>query len=372
MISTLLTLFASIVGIWAFIKYVVLIDIRVDANTFKTLYDHLKSSKKFVLNEELTSETRHPILFSAFLFPESLPWFYLSHGERLMQAGWHGKDYVSVLTCLRWNYNQLRDFLSEGLKETSFRTNGVPVQVILPYGLDKVGSLKKAAPEPILDEALWKDLDDEINEVLEGKKNKTGALLYGQPGNGKTSFIKYLSTKHRLPIMILTFNPEWSNIDILLLFSHIPKKCIVLMEDFDNYFDKRVCLMGAGEKSSVKFTFDIILNGLDGVYNSYEKVVFIMTVNDIDKVDDALKNRPSRFKFTRHFGNPDHNIRCKLIPEDWSNQIGNLNLNLDQIFRLKEYYDTGINLEMALKKLNLKDDGKDEIKNTIVSYQFLD
>ena len=37
MISTLLTLFASVVGIWAFIKYVVLIDIRVDANTFKTI-----------------------------------------------------------------------------------------------------------------------------------------------------------------------------------------------------------------------------------------------------------------------------------------------------------------------------------------------
>lgn len=353
MFSTLFTIFASVFGIWAFIKYVILIEIRVDANTFKTLYDYMKSSKKFILNEELTSETRHPILFSAFIFPERLPWFYLSHGERLMQAGWHGKDYVSILTCLRWNYKKLRDFLGEGLKETSFLTNGVPVQVIMPYGLDRVGSLKKNAPEPIFDESLWKDLDDEVSEVLDGKRNKTSALLYGQPGNGKTSFIKYLSTKYRLPIMIFTLNPEWSNIDILLLFSHIPKKCLVLLEDFDNYFDKRVCLMGAGEKSSVKFTFDVILNGLDGVYNSYDKVVFIMTVNDIDKVDEALKNRPSRFKFTRYFANPDHLTRCKLIPEDWSTKINNLQLNLDQVFRMKEYYDSGLDFDAALKKLTL-------------------
>jgi len=111
--------------------------------------------------------------------------------------------------------------------------------------------------------------------------------------------------------MIFTLNPDWTNHDLLLLFAQIPKKCIVLFEDFDNYFDGRKCILGGGENKQIKFTFDIILNGLDGVYNTYENVVFIMTVNDISKVDDALKNRPSRFKFTREFNNPDIEIRKK-------------------------------------------------------------
>jgi hypothetical protein len=351
MFSTIITLAASVVGIWAFFKYIVFIEIRVDSNTFKTLYESFKNESKFVLNEEYTSEARHPILYFAFCFPRNIPWFYIAHGERLMQAGWHGKDYVSVITCMRWDYKKFRNFLDVGLKELSFKTHGVPVQILLPYGIDRIGSLKQVSPEPIVNPSMWKDLDNEVAEVVAGKRMKTGALLYGPPGNGKTSLIKYLSTKYRLPIMIFTLNPEWSNHDILLLFAHIPKNCIVLMEDFDNYFDKRNCTIGNTEKSSVKFTFDIILNGLDGVYNSYERVVFMMTVNHIEKVDDALKNRPSRFKFTRNFGNPDHETRCKLIPAEWSQKT--LDINLDQVFRLKEYYEQGCHFDEAMKKLNI-------------------
>lgn len=353
MLSTLLTLAASAVGVWAFIKYVVLIEVRVDSSTFKTLYDFFKKDKKFVLSEEYNSEQRHPIMFNAIIFAKNLPWLYISHMERLMQAGWHGKDYVSTITCLRWNYKKFHHFLEVDLKEASFQTHGVPVQVILPYGLDKIGSLKEKAPAPVADESLWKDLDNEISELIEGKRSKTGALLYGQPGNGKTSVVKYLATKYRLPIVIFTLNPEWSNHDILLLFAHIPKRCLVLMEDFDNYFDKRVCLMGGDIKNQVKFTFDMILNGLDGVYNSYKQVVFIMTANEIEKIDDALKNRPSRFKFTRNFKNPDHETRCKIIGNEWSKLVEKLDLNLDQIFRLKEYFDQNLNFEEAVKKLNI-------------------
>lgn len=360
MLSTLLTFAASALGVWAFIKYVILIEIRVDSSTFKTLFDYFKNERKFVLSEEYNSEQRHPIIFNSIIFPKKMPWFYMSHSERLMQAGWHGKDYVSILTCLRWNYKKIHKFLEIDLKEASFRTHGVPVQVLLPYGLDKIGSLKQVSPEPIADESLWRDLDNEIAEMLEGKRSKTGALLYGQPGNGKTSVVKYLATKYRLPILIFTLNPEWSNHDILLLFAHIPKKCLVLMEDFDNYFDKRSCLMGGDVKNQVKFTFDIILNGLDGVYNSYKQVVFIMTANEIDKIDDALKNRPSRFKFTRNFNNPDHKTRCKIIKEEWSKSVDKLDLNLDQVFRLKEYCDFGLSFAEAMKKLNLNNPEKTE------------
>jgi hypothetical protein len=372
MFSAILTVLASFVGVWAICKYIIFIEIRVDSNTFKTLYDYSKSLAKFTLNEEFTSENRHPILYYAFVFPKSIPFFYVSHSERLMQAGWHSKDYVSTITCLRWNYKKLKDFLSIGLKEISFKTHGVPVQVLLPFGIDKIGSLKEVFPEPLLNKSLWEDLDQEVFEMLSGKRNKTGALLYGLPGNGKTSLVKYIATKYNLPIMIFTLNPEWTNHDILLMFSNIPKRCIVLMEDFDNYFNKRDCILGSKERNFVKFSFDVILNGLDGVYNSYEQVAFIMTANDIDKIDDAIKNRPSRFKFTKNISNPDLSIRGKLLSNAWAEITDGL--NLDQICRLSEYQKNGNSFLESMQKLDktVKDQHISRIAEAIYKKRLLE
>ena len=347
--STIFAFFASLVGVWAIFKYVLLIEIRVDTNTFKTLYDLCKDEKKVVLHEEyVCTENRHPVSFSAFCFFKGAPWFYLDRNERLMQAGWHGKDHVTMITCFRWRYSKLKNYLTFKVRHMQLDTLGVPVELMLPYGTDKIGSLKKAYPEPIVDDYLWRDFDKEVEEVSQGKREKTSALLYGLPGNGKTSFVKYLSTKYKLPIMILTFDPEFNNHDLLLIFAQIPKKCIVLLEDFDNYFHGRKCIMG-GENKFVKFTFDIILNGLDGVYNTYENVVFIMTVNDISKVDTALKNRPSRFKYTRNFDNPSFEVRKKVLGESWAERSEGL--NLDQIFRLAEYQGQNLSFEESLRKI---------------------
>ena len=352
MLTNILAIIASGIGVWAAFKYVILIEMRIDANIFKTLFDLCKEDKQIVLSEEFVSETRHPVTYSAICFFKDAPWFYLHHSERLMQAGWHGKDQVTTICCFRWRYRWMKQYLHKKIKEMQLHTLGVPVQIMLPDFTDKIGSLKGFAPEPIIDKYLWKDFEQEVAEVANGNLAKTSALLYGPPGNGKTSLVKYIATKYRLPIMVFTLNPDWSNHDLLLLFAQIPKRCIVLFEDFDNYFNKRECVIGGGELNKVKFTFDIILNGLDGVYNTYENVVFIMTVNDINKVDDAIKNRPSRFKFTRHFDNPSVEIRNKLLPTEWCQETEGL--NLDQIFRLSEYHKKGLKLSEALSMIDEK------------------
>lgn len=331
--TTIFAFLASFVGAWALFKYVILIDMRVDSNTYKTLYDLCKDDRKVMIYEEYISENRHPVVYVAFCFFKNAPWFYIDHSERLMQAGWNDKDHVTVLTCFRWDYKRLKDFIGSKLKEMQLCTVGVPVQIMLPYGTDKIGSLKKEVAPPVLEDVVWKDMEDEVREVAEGTRNRTGALLYGPPGNGKSFFIKYLATKYRMPLMIFTLNPDWTNHDLLLIFAQIPKRCIVVMEDFDNYFDNRDCILGTDNKS-IKFTFDIILNGLDGSYTTYEQVAFFMTVNDINKVDYALKNRPSRFKFVREFSNPGKETISKLLSEE--NASDSEGMNLDQVFMMLE------------------------------------
>jgi ATP-dependent 26S proteasome regulatory subunit len=148
---------------------------------------------------------------------------------------------------------------------------------------------------------------------LESGVGKSSALLYGLPGNGKTRLVKYFSLKYNLPIYSIYLNPEYNNLDILIMFSDIPEKCIVLFEDFDNYFNKRECIM---KNNEVKFTFDVILSALDGVYNDYNQVFFFMTCNDIDKIDNSIKNRPSRMKFVKEITGPSYSKRLEILEGD--------------------------------------------------------
>jgi len=331
--TSILAILASFVGAWAFLKYMLLIDMRVDSNTYKTLYDLCKDDRQVMIYEEFVSERRHPVAYVAFCFFGGAPWFYMNHSERLMQAGFNEKDHITVLTCFRWRYPALKSFLKSKISEMQLCTLGVPVQLILPCGVDKIGSLKEKFGDPVVSRCLWGDFEEEVAEVSDDRRRKTSALLYGSPGNGKSHLIKYLATKYRMQLMIFTLNPDWTNHDLLLMFAQIPSKSIVLFEDFDNYFDGRRCILG-GDNKGIKFTFDIILNGLDGAYTTHEGVVFIMTVNDIGKVDEALKNRPSRFKFVREFGNPDLETRMRLAPKSIAEETEGM--SLDQVFRAVE------------------------------------
>lgn len=260
-----------------------------------------------------------------------------------------GKDHVCLITCFRWHFKKIKTLLLDKIKENQLETLGVPVEIITPYFTDKIGTLKEKTNSPLIEN--YEDIENEVAEVLSGKKRKTGAILHGSPGNGKTHFLKYLATKYKVPVKIMTFTPEFTNHDIIFMFSFITPKCIVVFEDFDNYFNGRDCIIGTSN-NGIKFTFDSILNGLDGIYNTYENVVFFMTANDINKIDNALKNRPSRFKFIKKFDNPSKETRRKLLPNDLMESTEGL--NLDQILRIKEFCEAGMTLIEAKDKLGIE------------------
>lgn len=352
--TILLAVGGSVFATWATIKYLLIAEMRIDANIFKTLYKYGKSCNRvLVITEDFILENKYPLDFKAFFNLPGCPWFILTHSERLLTAGWQSKDYISKVTTLRWRQKRIRKFFEKELSKIQLKELGIPVEIITPYHLDKIGSLKMAAPTPILDKSIYEDFEKEIAEVLDGKLPKTGALFYGTPGNGKTMLVKYLALKYQLPIRLVTFSPEFSNIDLMLMFSQITPRSIILFEDFDNYFDGRNCIMGQSNSGnnnmSIKFTFDAILNGLDGVYNTYKESIFIMTVNDLDKVDGAIKYRPSRFKFLKKIDSPSYVIRNKLLPVEWA--VATDGFNLDQVFAMRKFQQQGTNLMEALVKV---------------------
>jgi hypothetical protein len=59
-----------------------------------------------------------------------------------------------------------------------------------------------------------------------------------------------------------------------------------------------------------------------------------MTVNDILKVDDSIKERPSRFKFVKEFSPPNLEVRERILG-DKNLAIISDGLSLDKVIHFK-------------------------------------
>lgn len=316
------------VSVWAALRYIVLGTYRIDNDTSKRLIEAIESEASFnwILASECVTEPRYPDIYEALVVFRGT-WFFFNRNERLLTAGWKGKEENTYLTFPRWQ----RKKVYELLKQKGFHNTSIPVMAMAPHGSDRLGELT-ANPDSkaVVDNCA--DIETEIQEVIDGKKPKTGMLLYGPPGNGKTQFVKHLARKHSLPIHVVYLNPEYNNYDIATMFAAIPRRCIVLMEDFDNYFSGRDCIM---KNDQVKFTFDAFINALDGVHNDYRQVVFVMTANDVAKIDSSLTSRPSRFKFVRKFGPPSEEVRKAVLGDETLAKLTD-GLSLDEVFNYQK------------------------------------
>lgn len=313
-------------SVWATLRYAILGSYRLNAETSKLLYDKIQKDSSFnwVLNREYVKRPKYPDIYESVVVLNSVPFFF-SNSERLLTAGWQGKDNVSTLTFFRWHKEKVEKLLDTHCRDSN------TVSLLLPHGQDLLGEIEvDPTADTYLNVGSYEDIEEDVRKVANGEVKKTSFLLHGLPGTGKTQFVKYLSKKYGLPINVVYFQPDFSNIDIIRMFAATPRNCIVLLEDFDTYFNKRESLM---DHDQVKFTFDSIINSLDGIHNDYRGVVFAMTANDIGKIDDSLKKRPSRFKFVREFKKPDVAVRKKILGEnhDASKTEG---MTLDEVFCL--------------------------------------
>lgn len=297
----------SIAAILLFIRGILLRRVRLGTRQASALLDALrKRGHCFVLSGEDLQAEKIPTEFSAVCLMDRLA-FHLSVQERVLQAGFTGTDTVVCVILPRWQMKRLMAAVNSaqaGLNQE------VPVYVLAPWDAERIGTLRCDAeiPVPIMDPAIYMDMEEAVGRVLSGAQDKVGILLHGEPGNGKSYFVRYLAMKYRLPIYILLLAPDMDNRSIVRMFAHAKGPCLILFEDFDAYFDGRTCLI-----AEAKFTLDGLLNVLDGLYSTPDRVVFVMTANHLERVDDALKARPSRFQFVREIAPPTSVERGRLF-----------------------------------------------------------
>lgn len=151
-----------------------------------------------------------------------------------------------------------------------------------------------------------KKIDLELNYGLEAKakfdkvakaisKNKSGLMLFsGDPGTGKSTFIKYLTTKTTRKVIYLSSGSaeQLTNPDFMSFIMGY-RNCILLLEDAEKVLRSR----NAQDNEAISN----ILNITDGILGDCLNILVIATFNtDRENIDSALV-RKGRLLVEHHF-----------------------------------------------------------------------
>lgn len=124
---------------------------------------------------------------------------------------------------------------------------------------------------------------------------KRGILLYGSPGNGKTTLVKSIAGSVAAPTVYWQITENTSSYSIQEVFSTVTKMApmVLVIEDIESMPD---------------YARSAFLNALDGA-TSKEGIFLIGTTNYPEKIDPALINRAGRFDRAYEIKQPNDDLR---------------------------------------------------------------
>jgi hypothetical protein len=125
-----------------------------------------------------------------------------------------------------------------------------------------------------------------------GVPYRRGYLLYGPPGNGKSSLVMALASELGMNVYLLNLaSRSLDDVRLMRLLMQVGDNSIILIEDIDCSHVRR-SRPGKDDKVTDGLTFSGLLNAIDGILAQDGRIIF-MTTNHREKLDPALI-RPGR------------------------------------------------------------------------------
>jgi len=141
--------------------------------------------------------------------------------------------------------------------------------------------------------------DSEEWYTSRGLPHRRGWLFHGKPGSGKTILVRKIAESLDVPVYSYDLGSLYND-ELYDAWTTMDRPCIALMEDIDAVFEGRKNITpGDGG-----LTFDCLLNCMDGIEDNHGLMLIINT-NHIERVDNALRNRPGRIDRVVNLGDPD-------------------------------------------------------------------
>lgn len=147
---------------------------------------------------------------------------------------------------------------------------------------------------------------DKLNEMRLGIKK--GLLFYGPPGTGKTHTIHYLASQMKDHTTLLITAEQVGMLDTYIQLARFLQPAMVVIEDVDLIARERSQARSACQESML----NRLLNEMDGLRED-AKILFVLTTNAPQHLEQALTSRPGRIDQSIEFPLPDEAGRRKLI-----------------------------------------------------------
>lgn len=150
---------------------------------------------------------------------------------------------------------------------------------------------------------LYGDNNDYLSMIYDDWRDTEGAIgamLYGKKGCGKTVLAEMIANKilqNDVPVFLIDSKIPTGMIKSAL--AACPNGAMVLFDEFEKIYDE-----DAQKELLILFSD-----------SDLKKVLFIMTVNDSDEINDFLINRPGRVKFWIHYEGIDDRVVVELMDE---------------------------------------------------------
>lgn len=249
----------------------------------------------------------------------------------LRDDGFHKEEVLSI-TCFGRSPKVLEELIEETRREYLDK-NKKRTHIFENYG-DSWRKITTKPIRPLTNVILGQEqmqLVDNMKDFLDPESQKEfaklsqpyrkGYLLHGPPGTGKSSFSHSLAGEFSLDIYVTDLTSA-SDQALRILFSKLPRQCVVLLEDVDATSTSRSQDLNTSDetsKSKKSVSLSGLLNAIDGVASA-EGRVLIMTTNYPEKLDAALI-RPGRVDMKSEFQLADSTMAAQLFDFVYRNSL---------------------------------------------------